>query len=121
MCEFAMSIIDQRLTNPDTVDNLERVIQFMCSYLPGTIADKCEEFVDQYGQLVIDAIVHDELEPAQVCGQLIPECAQKPTIDLNSKRCIWGPSYWCSSPFHASACGTVQLCRRTVWKNLGLN
>ena len=111
MCEFAMSIIDQRLTNPDTVDNLERVIQFMCSYLPGTIADKCEEFVDQYGQLVIDAIVHDELEPAQVCGQLIPECAQKPTIDLNSKRCIWGPSYWCSTPFHASACGTTQLCK----------
>ena len=36
ICEFAMSIIDQRLTNPDTVDNVERIVQFMCSYLPGT-------------------------------------------------------------------------------------
>jgi len=120
MCEFAMSIIDQRLTNPDTVDNLERVVQFMCSYLPGSIADKCEEFVDQYGQMVIDAIVHDELEPDQVCGQLIPQCAKKPTVDVNTKRCIWGPSYWCSTPFHASACGTTQLCKDTVWRKLDL-
>ena len=69
MCEFAMSIIDQRLTNPDTVDNVERVIQFMCSYLPGSIADKCEEFVDQYGQMVIDAIVLRELKrlPIHAC------------------------------------------------------
>ena len=65
----------------------------MCSYLPGTIADKCEEFVDQYGQKIIDAVVNDELQPGQVCGQIIPECADKRTIagNVNSKKCVWGP------------------------------
>merc|ERR1712112_488315 len=50
MCEFAMSIIDKHLTDEATIDKVERIVQFMCSYLPGTIADKCEEFVDQCGQ-----------------------------------------------------------------------
>merc|ERR1719242_1630684 len=61
ICEFAMTIVDQHLTNPSTIDEVERMVQFMCSYLPGTIADKCEEFVDQWGQKVIDLIVQDEL------------------------------------------------------------
>ena len=45
----------------------------MCSYLPGTIADKCKEFVDEYGQKVIDAIVHEEVKPTEVCSQVFPD------------------------------------------------
>jgi len=107
MCEFAMTIVDQHLTNPNTIDEVERMVQFLCSYMPGTIADKCEEFVDQWGQKVIDMIVQEELNPAEVCGELMPEC---------SRRCPWGPAYWCATPFHARACGTTQHCKNTVWK-----
>ena len=81
----------------------------MCSYLPGTIADKCEEFVDEYGQKVIDAIVHDELKPTEVCGQVFPDCANK--AQVVSTKCVWGPSYWCSTPFHARVCGTTEICK----------
>ena len=70
--------------------------------MPGTIADKCEEFVDQWGQKVIDLIVQEELNPVEVCGELMPEC---------SRRCPWGPAYWCATPFHARACGTTQHCK----------
>jgi len=122
MCEFAMSIIDKHLTDEATIDQVERIVQFMCSYLPGTIADKCEEFVDQYGQKIIDAVVNDELQPGQVCGQIIPECADKRTIagNVNSKKCVWGPSYWCATPFHAMSCGTTEMCKKTVWKTLSV-
>merc|ERR1711953_266884 len=58
-------------------DEVERMVQFLCSYLPGTIADKCEEFVDQWGQKVIDLIVQDELNPSEVCGQIMPECSSQ--------------------------------------------
>jgi len=109
MCEFAMTIVDQHLTNPNTIDEVERMVQFLCSYMPGTIADKCEEFVDQWGQKVIDLIVQEELNPAEVCGELMPEC---------SRRCPWGPAYWCATPFHARACGTTQHCKNTVWKKM---
>ena len=81
----------------------------MCSYLPGTIADKCEMFVDEYGQKIIDAIVHDEMKPGQICAQLLPQCDQTPQV--GEKRCIWGPSYWCATPFHALSCGTTEICK----------
>merc|ERR1711874_285784 len=87
MCEFAMSIVDEHIKDTDTVDEIERMIQFVCSYLPGTIADKCEEFVDEYGQKVVDALVDDELEPKEVCGEIIPACA---TSSVRTS-CPWGP------------------------------
>ena len=82
------------------------MVQFMCSYLPGTIADKCEEFVDEYGQKVIDAIVHEELKPTEVCSQVFPDCGEARSVE-----CVWGPSYWCATPFHARVCGTTQICK----------
>ena len=104
----------------------------MCSYLPGTIADKCEEFVDEYGQKVIDAIVHEELKPTEVCSQVFPDCGEARSVE-----CVWGPSYWCATPFHARVCGTTQICKvehilmivrvqlynyfqKTVWKTLSV-
>jgi len=118
MCEFAMTIINQHLTDNTTIDQVERIVQFMCSYLPGTIADRCEEFVDEYGQKVIDAIVHDELKPTAVCSQLFPDCAKK--AQVGSTKCVWGPSFWCSTPFHARVCGTTEICKKTVWKTLSV-
>jgi len=116
MCEFAMSIVDEHIKDTNTVDEIERMIQFVCSYLPGTIADKCEEFVDEYGQKVIDALVDDELEPKEVCGEIIPACA---TSSVRTS-CPWGPKYWCATPFHAKACGVTQQCQKSVWKGLGI-
>jgi len=116
MCEFAMSIVDEHLKDPNSVDEIERMIQFVCSYLPGTIADKCEEFVDEYGQKVIDALVDDELKPKEVCGQIIPACA----TSVARSSCPWGPKYWCATPFHAKACGVTAQCQKTVWKGLGI-
>jgi len=116
MCEFAMSIVDEHLKDSNTVDEIERMVQFICSYLPGTIADKCEEFVDEYGQKVMDALVDDELKPKEVCGQILPDCAESSV----KTSCPWGPKYWCATPFHAKACGATEKCQKTVWKGLGI-
>ena len=45
---------------------IEREVQFVCSYLPGTIGDKCEELVDKYGEKLIDALVKEEMDPKKV-------------------------------------------------------
>jgi len=74
LCEFAMQVLDEHLDDAPTIDQVERVVQFLCSYLPGSIADRCEKFVDQYGQAVIDALVHDELSPKQVCVVALGLC-----------------------------------------------
>ena len=80
MCEFAVTVIDERLDDEATIDQvqnqieeiirqppqIEREVQFVCSYLPGTIGDKCEELVDKYGEKLIDALVKEEMDPKKV-------------------------------------------------------
>ena len=81
MCEFAVTVIDERLDDEATIDQvprdlrnciqrrhpqIEREVQFVCSYLPGTIADKCEDLVDKYGEKLIDALVKEEMDPKKV-------------------------------------------------------
>merc|ERR1712147_554673 len=107
MCEFAISVIDERLDDEATIDQIEREVQFVCSYLPGSIGDKCEELVDKYGEKLIDALVKEEMDPKKVCSQLLPSCAS----GKSAKRpCVWGPEMWCASPFHARVCGATSQC-----------
>jgi len=107
MCEFAVTVIDERLDDEATIDQIEREVQFVCSYLPGTIGDKCEELVDKYGEKLIDALVKEEMDPKKVCTELIPSCA---TAKSAKQLCVWGPEMWCASPFHARMCGASALC-----------
>merc|ERR1712059_154768 len=111
MCEFAMSIIDERLEDTSTIDQIEREIQFVCSFLPSSIGDKCEELVDKYGEQLVDAIVKEDLDPKKVCSEVLPACSDGP-----SHPCVWGPALWCATPFHAKVCGTTQFCQDTVWR-----
>jgi len=111
LCEFAMSVVDERMKDPGTVDMLEREVQFVCSYLPDSFDETCEDFVDQYGQKIIDALVDDEMNPTQVCASLLPDCGPTPSPRVG--KCPWGPQYYCASPFHAKVCGTTKYCKAT--------
>jgi len=108
ICEFAVSLIDQRLDDASTVDQIEREVQFVCSYLPDHIADKCEELVDRYGQKLIDALIKKELDPKEVCTDVVPACSPQSNV------CVWGPDMWCASPFHARVCQATSMCQN-VW------
>lgn len=108
MCEFAVTVIDERLDDEATIDQIEREVQFVCSYLPGTIGDKCEELVDKYGEKLINALVKEEMDPKKVCSELLPSCATNE--QLAKQPCVWGPEMWCASPFHAQMCGATAQC-----------
>jgi len=109
LCEFVMNILDERAKDPGTVDMIEREVQFVCSYLPDSIADACEQFVDKWGEKIIDAVVDDEMNPKQVCAELLPDCGPAPAPRVG--KCPWGPQYYCASPFHAKVCGTAKFCK----------
>ena len=53
-----------------TMDMVEHSVLMLCAYLPGTISDKCIDFVQTYGDEIIDQIVHEEMDPKQVCTAL---------------------------------------------------
>jgi len=121
MCEFAMQVIDEHLDDASTVDQIERVVQFLCSYLPGTIADECTDFVDQNGQKIIDALVKGEMEPREVCTLDLNLCdgtAAATSVSVGST-CEFGPDLWCSTPFHAKICNAEKYCEATAWKTYG--
>merc|ERR1711936_709763 len=99
MCEFAVTVIDERLDDEATIDQIEREVQFVCSYLPGSIGDN--------GEKLIDALVKEEMDPKKVCSQLLPSCA---TSKSAKQPCVWGPEMWCASPFHARVCGATAHC-----------
>merc|ERR1712181_50663 len=107
MCEFAVTVIDERLDDEATIDQIEREVQFVCSYLPGSIGDKCEELVDMYGEKLIEALVKQEMDPKKVCSELLPSCAANKSA---KQPCVWGPEMWCASPFHARMCGATAQC-----------
>jgi len=109
MCEFAMEVVDEHLDDAPTVDQVERVVQYMCSYLPESIAEECEQFVDDNGQKIIDALVKDQLNPRQVCTLSLNLCDG--FVESQRRQCGFGPSMWCSTPYHTKLCDAQQFCQ----------
>ena len=51
-----------------TLDMVEHAVEMACSYMPETVADKCIDFVQEYGDEVIDLIIRAEANPELVCS-----------------------------------------------------
>jgi len=117
MCEFAMEVLDEHIDDAPTVDQVERVVLFLCSYLPDTIADQCESFVNQNAQKIIDGIVKKDLDPQEVCTVELNLCDDQPQqlVVPRKRACAFGPELWCASPFHAQLCDAVEFCQTTAW------
>ena len=47
---------------------VEHAVEMACSYMPETVADKCIDFVQEYGDEVIDLIIKAEANPELVCS-----------------------------------------------------
>ena len=43
----------------------------LCSYMPSTLSDQCENFVATYGDQIIQLIVEAEMNPEAVCSALM--------------------------------------------------
>jgi len=112
ICEFGMNIVEKEIITNRTLDMAERAVLMMCSHLPMKLADKCEEFVEQYGDAIIDLIIEAELSPQQVCTELglcSPARSWDATL-VGGNMCNFGPALWCQSKFHIRQCGTASFC-----------
>eukprot|EP00095_Tigriopus_kingsejongensis_P007881 maker-scaffold127_size327531-snap-gene-2.26 protein:Tk07881 transcript:maker-scaffold127_size327531-snap-gene-2.26-mRNA-1 annotation:"saposin isoform 1" len=117
MCKFAITIMEKQILTNRSLDMAERAVQMMCSYLPESVAEKCEEFVDIYGEELIRMIVHTGLNPEDFCSELgiCTDPEDEPALMGARKSCVWGPAFWCQTPAHAKACGTTKHCKKYVW------
>jgi hypothetical protein len=108
LCEFAMNILEKQILTNRTLDMVERSVLMICAYMPESIAEPCEEYVQEYGDEIIKAIVEMEMDPDQVCAQL-GLCSTTNIQRATGQRCAWGREYWCQSLIHAKACGKVDI------------
>ena len=43
----------------------------LCSIMPQSVSEQCEDFVTKYGDMIIKLIVEAEMNPDQVCSELM--------------------------------------------------
>ena len=77
-----MEIVEKKVLMSDrTLDMVERAVEMVCAYMPDSVADRCEDFVAEYGDEIIRLIVEMELSPREVCTALTlchPHAPPKP-------------------------------------------
>ena len=69
MCEFAIHTLlkESGVMSNRTIDMAEHAVEMLCSYMPSTIGDKCIDFVQEYGDQIIEIILEEEFDPEQIC------------------------------------------------------
>ncbi|KAL7646629.1 UNVERIFIED_CONTAM: hypothetical protein RMT77_001880 [Armadillidium vulgare] len=115
VCEVLVDWVNDSLTIKDSEDAIVKIFRGVCDQIPGeTPKDMCIDMTLKYGTFLPKLL--KELKETKLVCQSIKECPLgRPKELLGSKKCTWGPSYWCKSKKHADSCGATQHCIEKVW------
>ncbi|GAB6030850.1 hypothetical protein CHUAL_007686 [Chamberlinius hualienensis] len=69
LCEFAMSELETALADKQTEKEIDELIKNICSRLPATVTQECDEFIDQYADQIL-IIIAEEMNATNVCSLL---------------------------------------------------
>jgi len=85
ICQWAVSAVEAYISQQDTEQELARVLQELCTVLPGNYATICQNFVVVYMDEAVNYVI-DNLTPPLVCSKLdvcqAPPTPQTPSIAL---------------------------------------
>ncbi|GBN42353.1 Prosaposin [Araneus ventricosus] len=84
LCKDVVAKIDEIVKENKTEDEIRRALDKVCSYLPSTIASKCEAFVNQYTDYLI-AFISQDMSPGLVCAA-VEIC---PMDDVKCEGCLY--------------------------------
>lgn len=116
MCEAIVTQVDNELEREDTERLIDALLEKVCKFLPFNLSGECRDMVEVYGPYLAN-LLSEVLVPQKVCEEL-HICQMRPGHPslLGGYKCAWGPSYWCQTKIHASACNAVTHCEQTVWR-----
>ncbi|XP_011300553.1 proactivator polypeptide [Fopius arisanus] len=81
ICEYVMQYLEKQMKNKSTKDEIEKVVHGICNYLPKTVSQQCNTFVNQYADLVIDLLAQ-EVSPKEICTAMgLCQAALKKMMD----------------------------------------
>merc|ERR1719495_2900589 len=78
-CQYVLAIVMDTVTQRDNADEIRNLLDSVCSLLPASVSDKCENFINAYAEQVIQMIA-DNLTPDEIC-QALELCAAPPPQD----------------------------------------
>nr|XP_056706490.1 prosaposin-like [Euleptes europaea] len=113
VCKMVVAYLDKQLEKNATTAEIEAALEKVCSMLPQSYCDQCDQFVEQYEPMAVQLLA-EMMDPAFVCSKL-GVCAASTQPLLGSEKCVWGPGYWCKNMETAAKCNAVEHCKRHVW------
>jgi saposin len=69
LCEYALHELQEILGDQKTEEAIKNALNQVCERLPKTVTEECEEYVRNYGDLII-ALIQQEIDPSVMCVQL---------------------------------------------------
>lgn len=80
ICEVVLQYLVKAIENRKSKAEIEKALHEVCDELPKHYAQKCDKFVDEYAEIVIQLIAQD-ISPKQAC-QMMGLCDSTMTTDL---------------------------------------
>lgn len=68
LCEFVMTKLEMELKNKKGQEDIKRTVKNICKHMPKTVAQSCENFVEQYADDIISLV--SSVPPKEICQNL---------------------------------------------------
>lgn len=68
LCELIATKLETQLKANKTQDEIENAVRQFCKSLPAKVAPKCNDFIKNYAELIIDLVT--AVPPKEICGEL---------------------------------------------------
>lgn len=68
LCELIMTRLEAELKDKKTRDEIERTVHNICDKLPRTVSKSCDNFITQYGELIINLVI--TVPPKALCTEM---------------------------------------------------
>ncbi|KAJ6236840.1 saposin-related [Anaeramoeba flamelloides] len=73
LCEAVMSFVEKWLDEEKTLEEIEKLLENVCTLIPEYLTNICDSVIEQYIPLIIESLEQD-FPPAEICG-LIGLCS----------------------------------------------
>lgn len=112
ICRTLATYAGEALNDQVTEQEIVKLLEDVCSVLPGNLMNQCVVLVEQFAPMLIELLAEKD-DPLQVCRALklcaSENSSQQPHL-VGVDSCTFGPAYWCANIDHARQCQAVEHC-----------
>lgn len=117
VCKGIVSYVDEKLEDGELTTTIDTILEEVCRLFPPNGKEQCRSMIEVYGPYLVNLLA--ELgDPEKVCQGLKMCPRDSPEHLLGGEKCTWGPSYWCQTQMHATACKATVHCQTKIWKGI---